>query len=189
MTALNRPTTKLAGALAAGATLLACLVLLTPMLEAQGPPLKIGVVNLDLIVASSPAGRALQSKLETFQRSVQAEGEAKTASAQDIRQRIADGANTLSEEKLSELQKELEDAQIAIRRYRDDKQREGEKMQAEGLREIEQQLEPVFRKIRDEEGYDLILNNVPGVVVMIGPRVDLTQTVLDHLGVSAIGSS
>jgi Skp family chaperone for outer membrane proteins len=54
-------------------------------------------------------------------------------------------------------------------------------MQSEGLREIEKQLEPVFEKVRDEGGYDLILNRVPGVVVMAGQRVDITQKVIDRL--------
>ena len=47
--------------------------------------------------------------------------------------------------------------------------------------DIEKQLQPVFEKIRDEGAYDLILNNTPGVVVMAGPRVDITQNVIARL--------
>jgi Skp family chaperone for outer membrane proteins len=148
---------------------------------AQESSLRLGVVDLDRVVAMSPAGKTLQAKLEAFQKEVQAEVQSRNDRANDIRQRVAAGANTLSEEKLAELQKEFEDAQIDQRRYRDDKQREGQKMQEEGLREIEKQLEPVFTRIRDEGGYDLILNNVPGVVVMVGPRIELTEQVLARL--------
>ena len=142
---------------------------------------KIAVVDLDFIVAQSPAGQQLGAQLEQFQQTVQAEIEAKTEAARAIRQRMTEGANSLSEDKLAELQKELEDAGIEIRRFRDDKQREGEKMQAEGLRGIEQQLEPVFTAVRDEGGYDIILNNVPGVVVMTSESVNITQQILDRL--------
>ena len=148
---------------------------------AQDAPVRIAVVNLDFIVAQSPGGRDLQARLEQFQRDVQAQADVINAAALDIRQRMTDGVNTLSEEKLAELQKQLEDKQIELRRFRDDKQREGQKMQNEGLQQIERQLEPVFEKIRDEGGYDLILNNVPGVVVMAGPRVDITQKVVEAL--------
>lgn len=141
----------------------------------------IAVVDLDFVVAQSPAGKALGQKLEAFQKQAQSEAEAKQKAAVDLRKRMAEGVNSLSEEKLAELQKQYEDIMIDIRRFRDDKQREGQKMQDEGLKEIEKQLEPVFEKVRDENGYDLILNRVPGVVVMAGERVDITKKVIEAL--------
>jgi outer membrane protein len=146
---------------------------------AQEAPIRIAVVNLDYIVAQSSAGKALQQKLQNFENEVRAEVEKQTTEARDLRQRMIDGSNTLSDEKLAEMQQQLEDASIQIRRYRDTKEREGQKMQQEGLQEIEKQLEPVFEKVREQGNYDLILNNVPGVVVMAGPRADITQKVLD----------
>ncbi len=67
-----------------------------------------------------------------------------------------------------------------MRRFRDDKQREGQKMQEESLREIERMLEPVFEQARQEMGLDLILNNVPGVVLMAGERVDITAMMIER---------
>jgi len=174
----------------------ACLVLAAVLLTAalaagkaaaQDAPVKVAVVNLDYIVANSPAGKSLQAKLDAFRTDVQAEAEKRAETARDLRRRIAEGANTLSEDKLAELQRQYEDAQIDIKRYQDDKQREGQKMQADGLKGIENELEPVFTKVRDEGGYDLILNNVPGVVVMISPRIDITQQVVDRLKAEAGG--
>jgi len=143
--------------------------------------IKIAVVNLDYVVTQSPAGKELQATLEKFQKDAQAEIGAKMEAANSIRQTVAAAGNTLSDEKLGELQKEFEDAQIDIRRLQDDKQREGQKLQNDGLRVIETQLEPIFEAIRDEGGYDLILNNVPGVVVMAGDRVDITSEVVQRL--------
>ncbi len=154
---------------------------------AQEKAINIAVVNLDYIVAQSPAGKALQAELEQFRQRIGAEAEVKAATARDLRTRMAEGANTLSEEKLAEIKRLYEDAQIEIKRYQDDKQREGQKMQADGLKGIEEELEPVFVKIRDEGGYDLILNNVPGVVVMVGERIDITAQVIEMLSPSAGG--
>ncbi len=166
---------------------LAVALFATGTAAAQEPPAKIAVVNLDYIVANSPAGKALQGKMEQFQKSAQAEVEAQAESARAIRQRVADGVNSLSEDKLAELQQQFEDAQLAGRRLQEKKQREGRKMQEEGLKDIEQQLEPVFQQVRDEGGYDLILNNVPGVVVMAGERIDITQKVVEKLKAAAGG--
>lgn len=156
-------------------------LLAAPAAIAQDKPVKIVVVDLEEVVAKSAAGQELQGRLAKFQEEIQTEGTAKAEAAKAIRQRISEGANTLSEEKLTQLQKDYEDATIAIRRFQDDKQREGQKMQAEGLREIEKQLQPVFENIRDEGGYDLIINNVAGVVVMANERVDITKLVIDRL--------
>lgn len=153
---------------------------LTP-LAAQEAPLKIAVVDVEIVVAESPQGKALQARLEQFQTQVQADMQRMQNDAQAIQQRITDGANSLSEDRISELNKELEDATIAIRRYRDDKQREGTKIQEEGLVGIEQVLQPVFAQVRDEMGFDLILNRVPGVVLMISERVDVTALMIQRL--------
>ncbi len=148
---------------------------------AQEAPLKIAVVDVEVVVAESPQGKALQVRLEQFQTQTQAEMQRLQNDAQAIQQRITDGANSLSEDRLSELNKELEDATIAMRRYRDDKQREGTKIQEEGLVGIEQVLQPVFAQVRDEMGFDLILNRVPGVVLMISERVDVTALMIQRL--------
>ena len=157
---------------------------LTPV-AAQEAPLKIAVVDVEIVVAESPQGKALQARLEQFQTQVQGELQRMQNDAQAIQQRVTDGANSLSEDRLSELNKELEDATIAIRRYRDDKQREGTKIQEEGLVGIEQVLQPVFAQVRDEMGFDLIINRVPGVVLMISERVDVTPLMIQRLNASA----
>jgi outer membrane protein len=148
---------------------------------AQEAPLKIAIVDLERVVTQSAQGQALQKKLEQFKAETQALLDARAAEGQALRKQITDGANSLSETRLGELQKQMEDLQITIRRLQDDKQREGQKMQNDGLRQIEIAIEPVIRQLRDEHDLDLILNNVPGVVVMAGPRLDITQEVVDRL--------
>jgi len=142
---------------------------------------KIAVVDLELVVAKSSEGKRLQARLESFQQSIQAEAEAKNNDARSLRQRMIDGSNSLSQEQISAFQKQYEDLQISIKRYVDDKQREGQKMQNEGLKKIEASLQPVFSKIKSDNNYDLILNNVPGVVIMASDKVDITDTVIQIL--------
>lgn len=156
-------------------------------LTAQEANIKIVVVDLERVFILSDAGKALQQQLGAFQQQVQTEGEQMTKEAADLRQKAADGANTLSEDKLSELSKAYEDKTIAIRRFRDDKQREGEKIKNEGLAVIEQQLEPIFKAVRDEMNIDLILNNVPGIVVMANEKVDITGVIVERLNASGSG--
>lgn len=161
---------------------------LTPVM-AQDAPLKIAVVDVEVLVAESPQGKALQERLTQFQSQTSAEMQRMQNDAQAIQQRITDGANSLSPDRIAELNKELEDATIALRRYRDDKQREGQKMQEDGLIGIEEVLQPIFAEVRDEMGFDLILNRVPGVVLMISERVDITPLMVQRLNSATGGGS
>ncbi len=154
-------------------------------LLAQEAPIKIAIVDLEAVVGQSQQGQELQSRMESFQAQIQQEMTTMNQQANELRQRLAEGANALSETRLAELNKEDEDATIALRRFRDDKQREGQKMQEESLREIEGLLEPVFEQVRVEMGFDLILNNVPGVVLMVGERVDITAMMIERFNAAA----
>ena len=158
-----------------------------PLAAQEGGPVRIAVVNLDAVILQSPGGKALQEKLAAFQQTAREEIEAKQNDIREIRQRITDGANSLSEDRLAELQKDYEDANIAARRLQDDKQREAQKMQQEGLKEIETQLQPVFEQIRDEDQLDLIMNNTPGVIIMAGERINITRKVIERLNAAAGG--
>lgn len=142
---------------------------------------KVGVVNLDYVVANSTAGKNLQTNLEAFQKQVQQKGDQLSQEARNIRQQIANGTNTMSDEQLSGLQKAYEDKTIEIRRFRDDKQREGEKMKNEGLQEIEKQLGPLVNTLAQQQGIDILLNNTPGVVLWSNKTIDLTQSLIELL--------
>ena len=178
--------TRMTGVKILGALMIVLLLVVgsAPLL-AQEAPIKIAIVDLEAVVAQSKQGQDLQARMEGFQQQVQQEMTTLNQQANDLRQRLADGANSLSESRLAELNKEYEDATIALRRFRDDKQREGQKLQEESLREIEGLLEPVFEQVRAEMGFDLILNNVPGVVLMAGERVDITAMMVERFNAAA----
>lgn len=145
---------------------------------AQEAAVKIAVIDLDRLVAQSVAGRALQNKLEDFQKAVTTEGKALADKARATKKLIDDGAISLSEERLAELQEQYEDESIAVRRFTESKQREGAKMRDDGLKEIEEKLQPVLDSVQSEGDYDLILNRALGVVVMASEKVDITDQVI-----------
>ncbi len=163
------------------ATLLSvCLVIATPTL-AQEEPFKIGVVNLDAIIAESPGGKELHTKLEAFREEALAETEALKAKANDTQKEIDKGVGVLPDDTLRALEKQLEDAMISLRRHQEEKQREAQKIRSDGLNEIEKQLNPILKEFQTEMGYDLILSNRSGLVLMAGERADIAGQVLERL--------
>ena len=151
------------------------------LVTAQEEPLKIAVVNMDQVIAQSTAGAALNEQLSAFQEETRGQIEAQQKRIQELRQKVSDGVNTEDQAQLVNLQKQYEDASLQLRRFSDDKSREAQKIQAEGLQEIEKQFQPVFEAIQEEFDYDLILNQQSGVVLMVGDRINITQTMIDRL--------
>lgn len=154
---------------------------LTQPVEAQEAPVKIAVVSMDQVIAQSTAGSALNDKLNAFQAEAQGQIEEQQERIQELRKQISEGVEGDDQAQLVNLQKMFEDANLQLRRFRDDKQREAQKIRAEGLQEIQAQFDPVFEEIQKEFNYDLILNQQAGVVLLVGDRVNITQMVLDRL--------
>jgi len=154
---------------------------------AQQASIRVAVIDLDRLVAQSAVGQQLQQKLEDFQRQVQTEGKALADRARATKKLIDDGAISLSQERLVELQAQYEDEGTAVRRFTETKQREGGKMRDDGLKEIEDKLQPVLDQIQTEGNYDLILNRALGVVVMASERVDITDQVIAAFNAAETG--
>lgn len=146
--------------------------------EQNRQPTKVGVINLDYVVASSKSGKALQQQLEQFQRNVQTAGSHIQNEAMAVKKQLDEGASTLSQEQLTALQNKYEDYANQLRRYQEDKQREGEKFKNNGLAQIEKEMQPIVELLVKQEGIDVLLNNTPGLVIMANESVDLSQQML-----------
>ena len=158
-----------------------CMFLIWSSIALAQSEVKIAVIDLEHVVTNSPGGKRLQAQLESFQQQAQNHGNAMSQKAIGMRQQLTNSGSNLSELQRNELQRQLEELAVEMNRFRDDKQHEGQKMQQEGLRQIEQQLEPVFKQFKDENGYDLMLNNVPSVVILASDKVNVTDQFMQLL--------
>jgi len=159
----------------------AALILGASAAIAQERP-RIAVVNLDAIVARSAGGKAIQAQIQKLREQAEAQSATLTRELESLEKRYMEGRTTLSPDEVSSLQRQYEDKGRALQRFQRDKQAEAEKLNREGIKQIEKELEPIFKQVLDEEGYDVILNYVPGVLVMAAERVDITERVVARLG-------
>lgn len=160
------------------------LLLLGSVQNAAAQELKIAVVDLEGVIALSDMGKALQERLREFRTKTQGEIKALVDRAAEIEQRATAGGQALSEQKLAELRREYEDAQIDVKRLRTDKQAEAQGMRDKGLQDIEKALQPVFDEIQKEKAYDIILNKAAGLVIMASEKADISQMVLERFNAS-----
>lgn len=163
---------------------LACVILIplmaAPALEAQvaGASVKVAVIDVGRLLEESAPGQKALERLKNLQEQKLAEGRAKQQEAQELQDRIAKGRMSLSEEKLAELRKELEDKLIQLQRFQDDADREFQKERRNSLEKIERQVMPLIQEIGDASGYTLIFNKYQSGLVFAQDEVDITDQVL-----------
>ena len=78
------------------------------------------------------------------------------------------------------MSKELEDKQIAIRRFQDDAQREVQDAQRRELGRLEERILPIINQVGQEQGFILIFNKFQSGLVYADDAIDITDTVIQR---------
>jgi outer membrane protein len=162
-----------------------CLVVLATLivlpLTSVGAEQKIGFVNASIIFeqysAAQEAEKAYEQELEDLNQQV-AKMEAEIRALADT---LEARKYLFSEERLREKQQELERKQQAYVRFRQDAEITAAKRNDELTRPLIEAIEQATREIAEKDGFDLVLDAGPGIVVYSKPDLDLTDKVLQSL--------
>lgn len=146
---------------------------------AAGP--KIAVINTELILLNSQAGKAALGELKKRQEAKEAEGLAKNQELKDLQQRLSEGRLSLSDDRLAALEKEIEDKLISLRRFQDDANRELGKKRDELLAQIDGKVMPVINQIGQEMGFTLIFRKFESGLIYADASVDITPLVIQRM--------
>ena len=145
---------------------------------AAARPTKVAVIDVERILLESNRGKKALAEIEALRKKKQQAGEAQQKEVDDLRQRVKAGELSLSQDKLADLKKQLEDKLIALQRFQDDAQRDLSKKRDEVLDQIEKSVFPVINKIGAEGGYTLIFNKYRSGLVYADDAVDITEEVI-----------
>lgn len=148
---------------------------------AQGPALKVAVINTEQILLSSQAGKAALAELKKKQEELEARGKAMQEETRDLQRRISEGRLSLAEDRLTQMEKELEDKVIALRRFQDDAGRDLNKMRDDVLGKIDARVMPVINQIGQEMGYTLIFRKFESGLIYADEAIDITPLVIQRL--------
>lgn len=147
--------------------------------QAQAP-LKVAVIDVEQILLESERGKAALEEIEALRNEKQQQGEAMQQEINDLRTQVSEGRLSLSQDRLAELQKQLEDKMIALQRFQDDATRELTKKRDQVLGQVERSIFPVINEIGQEGGYTLIFNKYNSGLVYASDAVDITAQVIDR---------
>ncbi len=148
-------------------------------------PVKVAIIDVQRLVFESKVGKEALGKLRNLREQKQAEAKAMQQEIQELRERLTEGTLSLSEEKLDELQKELEEKIIDYRRFEDDADRELQKGQEKAFENIERQVMPIIRDVGVEFGYTAIFNKFQAGLLYARDEVDITDLILARFDQSA----
>ena len=97
-----------------------------------------------------------------------------------LQKQYSDGRLSLAEDRLAEMEKQLEDMTIGLQRPRDDANREMQKLQGEKFGEIEQAVLPIISQVGREFGYTAIFNKFQGGLLYSADAADITNLIIER---------
>jgi outer membrane protein len=173
---------------AAGAfVLLLALAAAAPLAAQQATDLKIAVLDTEQILLNSATGKAALEELRVLREQKEAQGKTLQTEVEDLQGRLREGRLSLSQDKISELEKQLEEKAISLRRFEDDANRELGKKREEVLARVDQKVMPIINTYGQEMGYDLIFRKFESGLIYADEGVDVTQEIIRRLDAGAGG--
>ena len=159
--------------------LIGCVVIiLTVALPAAAQELKIAVIDVQRVVTESDPGKQALLKLKELQDAKIDEGRALQQQLTSLQDQVSKQRFTLSEERLAEMNKQMEDMGIALQRFQDDAERELDEARRRELGGLEGRIIPVINEIGVERGVTLIFNKFQSGLVYADDAVDITDDVI-----------
>ena len=139
---------------------------------------KVAVIDVQRVVAESDPGKEAIQKLKAISDTKVQEGQAMQQEMAALQEQFNKQRFTVSEVRLAEMSKELEDKGIAIRRFEDDAKRELDEVRRRELGGLEERILPIINQIGQEEGITLIFNKFQSGLVYADEAVDITDDVI-----------
>ena len=139
---------------------------------------RVAVIDVQRVVAESDPGKEAIQKLKAISDAKIQEGQAMQQEMATLQDQYNKQRFTVSEARMAEMSKELEDKNIAIRRFEDDAKRELDEVRRRELGGLEERILPIINQIGMEEGITLIFNKFQSGLVYADEAVDITDDVI-----------
>ncbi len=139
---------------------------------------KIGVVDLQLAVASTKAGKAAKEKLEKLTAQKQKELDTKVEKVQKMEEDMQKQMPLMSEAGKKDMLEKYRKEMMELQKLYVDNQTTLAKKKAELLEPILKKMGEVIQDLALSEGFTLILDRSEGTVLYFQPSLDVTPEVI-----------
>jgi outer membrane protein len=140
--------------------------------------LKIGYVDLRVVLNESEAGKKAKVELETLIKTKQSAIDEKGKAIDKMKAELEKQSSVLSGDAKKTKQDEIERTMRDYQRLVQDSQGEVKKRESEVTGSILKEIRDVVSKIGREEGYSVILENVEGIILYSKKDLDISDKVI-----------
>lgn len=169
--------------------LIAMTLLAAPVFAQNAAPLRLAVIDVQRVLNTSTAGKAAQDRLKKLQEDKVTRASKMQEEAKSLETEINTKKLSLSEDKLTDLQKQLQDKQLAMQRFGQDADRELGEARDRALLELENKIKPVIDQIGKEMGLAAIFNKFESGLVYASDAIDITDTVIKRFNDATVAES
>ncbi len=153
-------------------------IAVSPARAQETPKLTMAVIDVDQLVQNSAAGKEAMARLKKFSDEKVADRKKMADDLDGLNKQLEAQRATLSENKIADLQKQIEDRGIALRRFDDDAQQQLEEAKRRELSGLEKQIMPIIAELGREMTLQLIFNKFQSGLVYADDALDITDQVL-----------
>jgi outer membrane protein len=139
---------------------------------------KYAVIDVNLLVQDSAAGKEAMARLKKAQDEKIAQRKKLTDEVEALQKQLETQRVTLADSKVGELQKQIEDKGIALKRFDDDAQQQLQEAQKRELDALEKQIMPIIQEVGREMKFQMIFNKFQSGLVYADEATDITDMVL-----------
>lgn len=156
---------------------------------AQNAPARVAVIDVQKVLATSTAGKAAYERLKKMQEERIAKAKGMEDELRKLETELSTKRLSLSEDKVQELAKQINDRKIAMQRYAQDADREVGEARDRALLELETKIKPVIDALGKEMGLAAIFNKFESGLVYAADAIDLTDTVIQRFNAAVVSSA
>jgi outer membrane protein len=158
--------------------LVSMVVLSGVVLAQEAPKLTMAVIDVQQVVSESAAGKETMTRLRKLQDDKVAEGRKKAEDLEGLRKQLATQRATLTEAKVADLEKQIEDRQVELQRFSDDTKQQLAEAQRREMEALEKQIMPIINELGRELKIQMIFNKFQSGLVYADDAVDITEQVV-----------
>ena len=147
---------------------------------AQTTPARVAVIDVQKVLTQSTAGKAAYDKLKKLQDDKMNQAKSMDEELKKLDADIATKRLSLSEDKITDMQKQLADKRINMQRYAQDAEREIGEARDRELMALENRIKPVIDALGKEMGLAAIFNKFESGLVYASDAIDITETVIQR---------
>lgn len=145
---------------------------------AQTAPSRVAVIDVQKVLSQSSLGKASFEKLKKMQEDRIEKAKGMDEELRKLDADINQKRLSLSEDKLTEMQKQMNDKKIAMQRYAQDADREVTEARDRELLALEARIKPVIDTLGKEMGLAAIFNKFESGLIYASDAIDVTDVVV-----------